>query len=108
MNDKFDSENGEVVYQRDVAQAADAPEFKPGATPHTQLGKETLNANIAWDGVVDEIVKANYTLETLATEVGISVKNIQNILQKNYDDLSFRIGARILRVHSQLFPEIYA
>ena len=108
MNDKFDSENGDVIYQRDAAQAADAPEFKPGATPHTQLGKETLNANIAWDGVIEEIIKADYTLEKLAAEVGLGVKNLQNILQKNYDDLSFRIGARILRVHSQLFPALYA
>lgn len=108
MNEKNDVNNGNVIYQRDEVNAVEAPIFKPGTTPHTQFGKETLNANIAWHNIVEEIIAGQYSAEKLATEVGVSVKNVQNFLQKNYSDLSFRIGARILGIHSRLFPETYA
>ena len=32
--------SSEVIYQRDSQPSENAPEFKPGNTPHTQLGNE--------------------------------------------------------------------
>ena len=98
---------GDVVYQRDLAQATPQPEFKPGDTPHTQLGNQTLNGNVPWSSIVEEIFQACYTQEQLLAETGITAKDLQKISHNNYKKLSFRSGARLLRVHSMFYPEQY-
>jgi DNA-directed RNA polymerase sigma subunit (sigma70/sigma32) len=49
-----------------------------------------------------------YTLEQLIKETEVSVENIKQIINKNYQKLSFRAGARLLSVHSKFYPEQYA
>ena len=99
---------GDITYQRDIAQATPQPEFKSGNTPHTRLGDETLNGNINWCNIVNDIIPAHYTQVQLITESGLSANQLQNITNKNYNELSFRAGARLLTVHSRFYPEQYA
>ena len=99
---------GDVTYQRDIAQATLEPEFKPGDTPETQFGNQTLNGNIDWSNIIAEIIQARYTQVQLITESGLSAIQLQNITNKNYNGLSFRAGARLLTVHSRSYPEQYA
>ena len=98
--------SSEVIYQRDSQPSENAPEFKPGNTPHTQLGNETLNANIPWQEIVQQI-QAHYTQEQLIEETGVTTENLLNILNQDYSKLNFRTGARILGVHCRFFPEQY-
>ena len=98
--------SNKVVYQRDSQQSEAVPAFKPGKTPHTQYGDEMLNANVPWQEILQEL-QAHYTQERLVDEAGVSPANLLKILKGNYSDLNFRTGARILGVHSRLFPEQY-
>ena len=98
--------SGEVIYQRDSQPSENAPEFKPGNTPHTQYGNQILNANVPWPEIINEI-QARYTQEQLMKETGVTADNLLNILNQDYSKLNFRTGARILGVHSRFFPELY-
>jgi hypothetical protein len=97
---------GKIIYQRNAEPTEKQPEFKPGNTPHTQYGDETLNGNVPWQSIVQEI-QAHYTQEQLIEESGVKPVNLLNILKQDYSKLDFRTGARILGVHSRLFPEHY-
>ena len=107
MTDKINgNEDRQVVYEREVAQSIPAPEFKPDNTPYTQYGNETLNANVLWYQVIQEIL-VHKTQEQLANEVGTPLTNIMKIMKQNYRKLNFRTGARILGVHCSLYPAQY-
>ena len=111
MSNKINDQDGEipaveVVYDRETIQATEQPEFKPGETPYTQFGNETLNANIHWYQVVEEIL-AHYTQEQLVDEAGITPANLRKILAQNYRQLNFKMGARLLAIHCRFFPERY-
>ena len=103
----YETKLGKVVYQRHIAQATLEPEFKPGDTPETQFGNETLNGNIDWSKIVEEMIQVHYTQEQLVTETGISEKILKKIINKNYKRLSFRNGARLLAIHSRFYPKQY-
>jgi DNA-directed RNA polymerase subunit H (RpoH/RPB5) len=97
---------GEVVYDREIVQVTEQPEFKPGNTPYTQFGNQTLNANIHWHLIVEEIL-AHYTQEQLVDEAGIKPASLPKILKQNYRRLNFKTGAKLLSIHSQLYPQLY-
>jgi hypothetical protein len=97
---------GEVIYEREVAQTTEQPKFKPGNTPYTQYGNQTLNANIHWYQIVQEIL-AHYTQEQLVDEAGIMPANLRKILVQNYRKLNFKTGAKLLAIHSRFHPEQY-
>jgi hypothetical protein len=99
---------GDVTYQRDIAQATPQPEFKPGEKPYTNFGNETLNGTIEWHSIVNDIIPAHYTQTQLVTESGLSANQLHRIINKDYDELTFRAGARLLMVHSRFYPEQYA
>jgi hypothetical protein len=106
MNDEINLiEASEVVYQRGQNDSEQEPEFKPGNTPHTQYGSETLNANVPWDQVVIEILTRDYTIAALAEKIKSTTSVVNKVLQQDFSTLNFRTGARILGVHCQLFPE---
>lgn len=96
--------HGKVIYQRDPNIAIDEPKFKPGNTPYTQFGNETLNANVPWYRIVQEIL-AHYTQEQLVKETGITSANITKILRQNYRKLNFKRGAQLLSIHARLFAD---
>jgi hypothetical protein len=97
-----------IVYQRGQNDSETQPEFKPGSTPHTQYGNETLNANVPWDQIVIEILMCDYTIAGLAEEIKSTTSVLNKILRHDFSALNFRTGARILGVHCQLFPEKFA
>jgi hypothetical protein len=99
-------EKTKIVYDREKNSKKKQPAFKPGKTPHTQLGHETLNANIPWPHIIEEL-QAHYTQEKLVNEAGITPANLQNILAENYSKLTFKIGAKLLMLHSRFYPEQY-
>ena len=94
----------EVIYQREEISTKKQPEFKPGNTPYTQYGNETLNANVLWYQVVNEIL-AHCTQEQLVAETGLISANMTKIRNQNYRRLNFRTGAKLLAIHCQLYPE---
>ena len=108
MVDKInDNEHGQVIYERGAELSTPPPEFKPGNTPHTQFGNETLNGNVPWDQVVQAIL-IHKTQIQLATEVGTTLSNVLRILKQDYGKLNFRTGAQILTIHSNLYPAQYS
>ena len=96
----------EISYQRDPKEVKQLPKFKPGNTPHTQYGNQTLNANIPWQRIVQEI-QVHYTLEQLVNEAGIPPANLRKILREDYRKLSFKMGAKLLTIHARFYPEQY-
>jgi lambda repressor-like predicted transcriptional regulator len=104
-NEITNNDQGQIIYDRTKALEIPKPVFKPGNTPHTQFGTEILNANVPWPKIVAEI-QTRYTQEKLAEEVGVAPITLHEILKQNYEALSFRIGARILGIHTRLFPEV--
>lgn len=99
---------GHVIYAREIVQTSDQPEFKPGNTPHTQFGEQMLNFNVPWDQIVFEILTCDYTLAALAEKIQSTTSVLNKILKQDFSTLNFRTGARILGVHSQLFPDTFA
>ena len=95
-----------VIYQRATTQIQAVPEFKPGNTPYTQLGNETLNANIYWPQIIQDIL-AHYTQQQLITETGLTSANMLKINQQNYRKLNFKMGAKLLAIHCRFYPEQY-
>lgn len=96
----------EVIYQREDNSKKTQPEFKPGNTPYTQFGNETLNANIHWYQIIQDIL-AHYTQEQLVDEAGITPANLRKILAQHYKKLNFKMGAKLLAIHSRFYPEQY-
>jgi hypothetical protein len=99
------SEDTKIIFERDATSSAVAAEFKPGDKSYTQFGSETLNANVPWCEVLQEILIKGYSIGQLAKEVETTEQNLFNVLQENYQSLNFRTGARILSIHYRLHPE---
>jgi hypothetical protein len=106
IDNRNDNENGQVVYERGAEQSTPTPEFKPGNTPHTQFGNQTLNANVPWDQVVQEIL-VHKNQQELAVDLGMPLANVTKILKQNYRKLNFKTGARILMIHCNFYPAQY-
>lgn len=84
-----------------------APEFKPGNKPHCQFGNEVLNQNVPWDVVLNDIEEKGYSLVTIASIAETTLDTLQNVLKQQFDDLSFRSGARIIGLHYRVCPSAY-
>ena len=111
MSNEIDKDSNEislseVIYQREPTSTTKQPTFKPGDTPYTQYGNETLNANVLWYQIVEEIL-AHYPQEQLVAETGLVPANITKIRNQNYRRLNFRAGAKLLAIHSRFYPEKY-
>jgi lambda repressor-like predicted transcriptional regulator len=83
------------------------PEFKPGEKSFCRFGKEFLNKDVPWHRVVADIKEHNYSLSAIAVFAGTRLEVIQQVLQKNFNELSFRVGAKLISLHFQLCPEHY-
>ena len=101
-----DTNQDSIIYDRTSMLYGEQPVFKPGKTPYTQYGNETLNANVPWNLIVQEI-QAHYTQERLIAETGVTPTTLRKIYKGNYNSLDFRTGARILGVHCLLYPSQY-
>src|SRR3989338_1665190 len=84
------------------------PEFKPGNKPYTAFGNEMLNANVAWDELVRELMDAGKTKQEIADYAECPVNIIYKIMNRDFEGLFFRAGARIITMHSRAYPTKYA
>lgn len=84
------------------------PDFKPGDKPYYEYDGVILNANVAWDEVVLELQEAGKSVESIAAYAECDASIITNILEKKYDGLTFRAGARLLTMHCGAYPEDYS
>ena len=87
-----------IHHQKDTVPSAQ-PEFKPGNTPFLKYGNEMLNADVEWDQVTRDILSSGCTITSLAEEMELPNDSIQEILNRNYHRLTFKLGARLLRIH---------
>lgn len=74
-------------------------------------GKEGLRQGVSWQRVswqrvIRDIIKAGYTLESIAKESGICAICLHRLLTHHSSGLNFRQGARLLQLHRVLCPEI--
>lgn len=90
----------------DINQANKISEFKPGDTPHYEYDGVVLNANVDWQQVILELQQAGQAPQEIADYAECNVNLINNILNKNYDGLNFRTGARLIALHVRHYPEI--
>ena len=80
--------------------------FQPGEQSTLVFGREILNDNISWHEVVKDILSSKkYDSIQLAKRSGLSHQQIINLQQDEVNQLSFRQGAILLRMHMELFPE---
>lgn len=88
------------------SQPPKGPEFKPGDKPYTQFGNVMLNANVAWDALVNELIDSGTSMKEIADYAECPLDVIRNIRQGNFDGLHFRAGARICTLHYRAYPEL--
>jgi hypothetical protein len=84
------------------------PEFKPGNKPYLEYDGCILNANVPWIAIVRELMECGVTENEIADYAECPLETIADILENNYETLSFRAGARMLTLHSNHFPICYA
>jgi hypothetical protein len=97
--------SGNTLSKMSVGKVKNVARFVPGNEPSTYYGKQKLNADINWDIVVTKILTKNYTLQTLAKEIGASEKLLQRLLQKDFKNFPFRLGAHLLGIYTVLFGD---
>jgi hypothetical protein len=85
-----------------------AQEFKPGNTPYYEYDGTVLNANVPWNEVVTDLVTRGQSVKSIAEYAQCSVEVISAVLQKNFNVLCFRAGARIITLHCNFYPEAYS
>jgi DNA-binding NarL/FixJ family response regulator len=83
------------------------PEFKPGDKSYTQYGNEFLNKDVHWSEVVMELLQIGETKKHIAEYAECSESTISNILKQQYEQLTFRAGARIITLHYNQCPAHY-
>jgi hypothetical protein len=86
-------------------------DFKPGDKPYYEYDGMILNANVPWNELVQELVQEllinGYSELNVAKYSGRTLRVIKDVLNKSYDGLCFRAGARIITLHSRIFPACY-
>ena len=81
--------------------------FKPGKTPYCEFEGSMLNANVAWDELVSELLEHGASEQAIADYAECDLSVIREVQKQNYEGLWFRNGARIITMHSQYYPENY-
>ena len=82
------------------------PAFKPGNTPHLQYGNQVLNDNVCWDEVIHELCLHGLSMAEIATRLDVDVDVVQTAAKRNYAQLNFKTGARLLALHMQQTMQI--
>lgn len=82
------------------------PHFKPGRSISTWFGHEHVNGNVDWAATMREVLE--YTQKdraTLAEELGVKPKAIQQILEGDTTGFDFHQGARLRSMHDNAVRE---
>ena len=73
--------------------------FKPGKKPYCKYQGSLLNANVAWNELVSELIESGISQREIADYAECSLSVIKDIQTKNYQTLWFRTGAKIAALH---------
>jgi hypothetical protein len=95
------------VIKDEIVIKSTKPEFKPGNKPYLEYDGVVLNANVPWNELVAELKNSGKTKSAIAKYAECELDVINQIEAKNFDNLCFRSGARIITLHSQQFPACY-
>lgn len=60
-----------------------------------------------WHEVITDIEEKGYNLTTIAAIAETQLTVIQAVVTQQFDNLSFRAGARIIRLHYRICPSAY-
>lgn len=82
-------------------------EFKPGSKPYLEFDGAMLNANVPWDELVLELNEHGCDNHEIAAYIECDTAIIMQIQAKNFKNLSFRAGARMITLHSKHYPDFY-
>jgi DNA-binding NarL/FixJ family response regulator len=83
------------------------PEFKPGNKPYLEYDGCVLNANVPWDELLSDLIASGFTYKMIAKEIGTKIKTLKAVKTKDFENLSFRAGARMITMHSEARPQHY-
>lgn len=95
------------VNKKDGEIKAAEPEFKPGDTPHLEYDGSVLNANVPWNEVILELQQQGCAASDIADYAECAESVIKELVNKNYSNLNFRTGARIITYHCKHNPSVY-
>lgn len=73
--------------------------FKPGKTPHCEFEGTMLNANVAWNELVSDLLEWGISEQEIADYAECDLSVIKDIQAENYESLWFRAGAKISTLH---------
>jgi hypothetical protein len=93
--------------KQSVAVKRKKSEFKPGNKPYLEYDGCVLNANVPWNELLSDLVASGFSHEAIATEIGTELQILSAIEAKDFENLSFRAGARMITMHSEARPENY-
>ncbi len=93
--------------KKDDGKKSKSLEFKPGNKPYYEYDGVVLNANVPWNELIVELVEARVSVVKIATYAQCSIATIIQLTKYNFENLSFRSGARIVTLHSIHRPEFY-
>jgi hypothetical protein len=82
-------------------------QFKPGNKPYLEFDGTILNANVPWNEVVNDILKAGVSSAEISIETHLLPHVIGEILEGNYDGLCFKAGAMLITLHCRYRQELY-
>ena len=82
-------------------------DFRPGNTSYYEYHGEVLNGEIEWNEIILDLMARGYDEKSIATHAKCVPMTVYKVRQKNFDDLTFQQGARILAIHSRFHPVFY-
>jgi hypothetical protein len=94
-----------ILYSRDnQGRLLKIQRLKSVKTPYCKWGNETLNGNIEWLKVLNQIIKVKkVTLENLSQSLAVKPIVLKKIIEGNdTSGLDFRTGAKLLALQDRL------
>ena len=76
--------------------------FIHNSNAYNYYSKPKLKNDIAWNIIVEKLLNSNYSLTSLANEIGTNEKVLQRLLQKDFKDFQLRLGVRLLDIYTML------
>jgi len=73
--------------------------FKPGKTAHCEFEGTVLNANVAWNELVSDLLERGISEQEIADYAECDLSVIKDIQAESYESLWFRAGAKISTLH---------
>lgn len=81
--------------------------FKPGKTPYCEFEGTMLNADVAWDELVSDLIARGISEQAIADYAECDLSVIKELQEENYENLWFRAGAKISTLHCRSHTNRY-